>query len=101
MDFIGAPTPAFARLMEYAGFYGAGGAIECYPCHEFGMSEVATASTNFPDALIGLPPSPFKIVQQRLTYGPAASGRDKIALDGLEHGIGDLANYIELQLVCG
>ena len=65
------------------------------------MDEVLSRAAYLPDAVIRFSPSACEISQQDGPEGAATVGQTYSALPGVEHGVGDFAENVQLKLLVG
>src|SRR6516165_4707573 len=98
MNLVAQLTPVIERTSEFKSFKILNCAIHGDPGHHFGMNELLSSSTDFPDALIGLHPD---LLEMRYPFSfdrSALLRHAKSVLPGLMHRIGDFAVDIQLKL---
>ena len=75
------------------------GAIESDPRHHLGVGELGPLAPHLPDALVGMLPVAFEPFHHGLLDAPRVLVRLHPAESGLVHGVHDLAEHVELDLV--
>jgi hypothetical protein len=65
------------------------------------MDEVLSRAAHFPNALIRFSPSICEIFQHDGPQGAATFGQTYSTLPGVEQGVGDLAENVQLKLLVG
>jgi hypothetical protein len=63
------------------------------------MDEILPASADLPDAFVRFPPSRRQIFENQRPQSATALEWHHASLESLEHGVGDLAEDIDLQLL--
>src|SRR5215831_6587332 len=97
MDFVGDVVPPRRWFAELCSILGR--AIEGNPGHHLGVDEVLRSAAYLPNAFVGLSPCRRQMVQDHRPHLTVAGGRLHASLEPLEHGVGDLAEYVELELL--
>src|ERR1051326_727971 len=89
-------APAIDRAFEPKAFRALDRAIECDPGHDLRIGELLAARAHLPDALVGLAPDLFQMLEQFLLQFPAGTGRAEAAEARMVQRVDAFAVNVEL-----